>query len=153
MNSKNYEGNYLCQMSSCALSVASAVALNPRPHSVGTRQPLPFTLDRGEKLVDGLPKAFGIRNLLASLSYRGPYALARPPFGRRSLSASIGHEQRLLANITKRVRLWNEMEPFYRRRQFGRLLRVPEFIESESAVAAVPYELRLVWRQPAKGQS
>ncbi|HEX4227441.1 MAG TPA: prenyltransferase/squalene oxidase repeat-containing protein [Bryobacteraceae bacterium] len=43
-----------------------------------------------------------------------PYALARPvlrgSLGEKSLSAS---EQGMLANITKRVSLWNEMEPFY----------------------------------------
>ena len=43
-----------------------------------------------------------------------PYALARPVLrgvlGETSISAP---EQGMLANITKRVSLWNEMEPFY----------------------------------------
>jgi len=43
-----------------------------------------------------------------------PYALARPALrtalGEREVSVN---EQRLLANISKRVRLWNEVEPFY----------------------------------------
>jgi squalene-hopene/tetraprenyl-beta-curcumene cyclase len=43
-----------------------------------------------------------------------PYALGRP-----ALRASLGEqtpsatEQKLLANVTKRVRLWSEVEPFY----------------------------------------
>lgn len=43
-----------------------------------------------------------------------PYALSRP-----ALRASLGEqtpsptEQKLLANVTKRVRLWNQVEPFY----------------------------------------
>src|SRR5580700_5980417 len=43
-----------------------------------------------------------------------PYALSRPALrsalGEQSPSVT---EQKLLANVTKRVRLWSEMEPFY----------------------------------------
>src|SRR5579863_7373578 len=43
-----------------------------------------------------------------------PYALGRPALrsalGEQSPSAT---ELKLLANVTKRVRLWNEVEPFY----------------------------------------
>ena len=40
-----------------------------------------------------------------------PYALARPAL-RAGLPVSA-NEQKLLDNVTKRVRMWNEMEPFY----------------------------------------
>src|SRR2546426_11999963 len=43
-----------------------------------------------------------------------PYAMARPAL--RSALAEKGPsaiEQRLLDNVTKRVRMWNEVEPFY----------------------------------------
>ncbi len=43
-----------------------------------------------------------------------PYAMARPALrqalGEQGLSAT---ETRMLVNVTKRVRLWNELEPFY----------------------------------------
>jgi squalene-hopene/tetraprenyl-beta-curcumene cyclase len=43
-----------------------------------------------------------------------PYALGRPALraalGEQSPSAT---EQKLLANVTKRVRLWSQLEPFY----------------------------------------
>jgi squalene-hopene/tetraprenyl-beta-curcumene cyclase len=44
-----------------------------------------------------------------------PYALSRPAL-RKSLaeSAPSANERRLLDNVTKRVRLWKEVEPFYK---------------------------------------
>ena len=44
-----------------------------------------------------------------------PYALSRPSL-RKSLaeSAPSPNERRLLDNVTKRVRLWKEVEPFYK---------------------------------------
>ena len=44
-----------------------------------------------------------------------PYALSRPSL-RKSLaeSAPSANERRLLDNVTKRVRLWKEVEPFYK---------------------------------------
>ena len=66
-----------------------------------------------------------------------PYAMARP-----SLRAALGEqapspqEQRLLANVTKRVRMWNEVEPFYPDAKRG----VPKTAESrgtESILNAV----------------
>jgi squalene-hopene/tetraprenyl-beta-curcumene cyclase len=66
-----------------------------------------------------------------------PYAMARP-----SLRSALGEqapspqEQRLLANVTKRVRMWNEVEPFYSDAKRG----VPKTVESrgtESILNAV----------------
>ena len=66
-----------------------------------------------------------------------PYAMARP-----SLRSALGEqapspqEQRLLANVTKRVRMWNEVEPFYPDAKRG----VPKTAESrgtESILDAV----------------
>jgi squalene-hopene/tetraprenyl-beta-curcumene cyclase len=44
-----------------------------------------------------------------------PYAISRPAL-RKSLAESSPspNERRLLANVTKRVRLWKEVEPFYK---------------------------------------
>jgi len=56
-----------------------------------------------------------------------PYALSRP-----ALRAALGEqtpsaiEQKLLANVTKRVRMWSEMEPFYSDEKRG----VPKTAES-----------------------
>ena len=66
-----------------------------------------------------------------------PYAMARP-----SLRAALAEqspspqEQRLLANVTKRVRMWKEVEPFYSDEKRG----VPKTVESrgtESVLNAV----------------
>ncbi len=56
-----------------------------------------------------------------------PYALARP-----ALRAALGelapspNERRFLDNVTKRVRIWNEVEPFYNDKAQG----VPKTLES-----------------------
>jgi hypothetical protein len=48
------------------------------------------------------------------LSHLGPYALARPSLDRAlSASSTPAIEQRLLDNVTKRVRLWKEAAPLY----------------------------------------
>jgi squalene-hopene/tetraprenyl-beta-curcumene cyclase len=49
-----------------------------------------------------------------------PYALGRPAL-RSALaeSAPSATEQKLLENVTKRVRLWNEMQPFYSDEKVG----------------------------------
>ncbi len=63
-----------------------------------------------------------------------PYALARPALrtalGEQSPSAT---ELKLLANITKRVRLWNEMEPFYSDEKRG----APKTAESRGTEAVL----------------
>ncbi len=66
-----------------------------------------------------------------------PYAMARPSL-RSALAeqAPSPQEQRLLASVTKRVRLWNEVEPFYPDEKRG----VPKTAESrgtESVLNAV----------------
>jgi squalene-hopene/tetraprenyl-beta-curcumene cyclase len=63
-----------------------------------------------------------------------PYALARP-----ALRAALGEqspsvtERKLLDNITKRVRLWNEVEPFYSDEQRG----APKTAESRGTEAVL----------------
>jgi squalene-hopene/tetraprenyl-beta-curcumene cyclase len=63
-----------------------------------------------------------------------PYALARP-----ALRAALGEqapsatERKLLANITKRVRLWNEVEPFYSDEKRG----APKTAESRGTEAVL----------------
>src|SRR5437879_3545920 len=49
-----------------------------------------------------------------------PYALSRPAL-RAALAegAPSVNEQRLLDNVTKRVRLWKEVEPFYKDEKYG----------------------------------
>lgn len=43
-----------------------------------------------------------------------PYAMSRPALRRALGEQTLSpNEQRLLENVTKRVRLWNEVEPFY----------------------------------------
>jgi squalene-hopene/tetraprenyl-beta-curcumene cyclase len=63
-----------------------------------------------------------------------PYALARPALrgalGEQSLSAV---EQKLLANVAKRVRLWNELEPFYSDEKRG----APKTAESRGTEAVL----------------
>ena len=63
-----------------------------------------------------------------------PYALARPALraalGEQSPSAT---ELKLLANITKRVRLWNEVEPFYSDEKRG----APKTAESRGTEAVL----------------
>jgi|ERR1700722_4530844 squalene-hopene/tetraprenyl-beta-curcumene cyclase len=63
-----------------------------------------------------------------------PYALARPALratlGEQSPSAT---EQKLLANVTKRVRLWNELEPFYSDEKRG----APKTAESRGTEAVL----------------
>jgi squalene-hopene/tetraprenyl-beta-curcumene cyclase len=63
-----------------------------------------------------------------------PYALGRPALrtalGEQSTSAT---ERKLLDNITKRVRLWNEVEPFYSDEQRG----APKTAESRGTEAVL----------------
>jgi squalene-hopene/tetraprenyl-beta-curcumene cyclase len=63
-----------------------------------------------------------------------PYALARPALraalGEQSPSAT---ERKLLANVTKRVRLWNEVEPFYSDEKRG----APKTAESRGTEAVL----------------
>jgi squalene-hopene/tetraprenyl-beta-curcumene cyclase len=63
-----------------------------------------------------------------------PYALSRPALraalGEQSPSAT---ERKLLANVTKRVRLWNEVEPFYSDEKRG----VPKTAESRGTEAVL----------------
>jgi len=63
-----------------------------------------------------------------------PYALGRPALraalGEKSPSAS---EQKLLANVTKRVRLWSELEPFYSDEKRG----APKTAESRGTEAVL----------------
>lgn len=63
-----------------------------------------------------------------------PYALARPalrgPLGEQSPSATEG---KLLANVTKRVRLWSELEPFYSDEKRG----APKTAESRGTEAVL----------------
>jgi squalene-hopene/tetraprenyl-beta-curcumene cyclase len=63
-----------------------------------------------------------------------PYALGRPALraalGEQSPSAT---EQKLLANVTKRVRLWNELEPFYSDEKRG----APKTAESRGTEAVL----------------
>jgi squalene-hopene/tetraprenyl-beta-curcumene cyclase len=63
-----------------------------------------------------------------------PYALARPALraalGEQSPSAT---ERKLLANVTKRVRLWNEVEPFYTDEKRG----APKTAESRGTEAVL----------------
>jgi squalene-hopene/tetraprenyl-beta-curcumene cyclase len=63
-----------------------------------------------------------------------PYALGRPALraalGEQSPSAS---ERKMLADITKRVRLWNEVEPFYSDEQRG----APKTAESRGTEAVL----------------
>jgi squalene-hopene/tetraprenyl-beta-curcumene cyclase len=63
-----------------------------------------------------------------------PYALSRPALraalGEQSPSAT---ERKLLANVTKRVRLWNELEPFYSDKDRG----APKTAESRGTEAVL----------------
>jgi squalene-hopene/tetraprenyl-beta-curcumene cyclase len=63
-----------------------------------------------------------------------PYALGRPALrtalGEQSPSAS---ERKLLANVTKRVRLWNDVEPFYSDEKRG----APKTAESRGTEAVL----------------
>jgi squalene-hopene/tetraprenyl-beta-curcumene cyclase len=63
-----------------------------------------------------------------------PYALGRPALraalGEKSPSAP---EQKLLANVTRRVRLWNELEPFYSDEKRG----APKTAESRGTEAVL----------------
>ncbi|HLJ16800.1 MAG TPA: hypothetical protein VKV15_20060 [Bryobacteraceae bacterium] len=61
-----------------------------------------------------------------------PYALARPAL-RTALSEGMpaAPERKLLENVTKRVRLWNEVEPFYPDKTRG----VPKTAESRGTEA------------------
>src|SRR5438094_3392233 len=49
-----------------------------------------------------------------------PYALARPALGAALAGrAPSAIEQKLLDNVTKRVRLWKEVDPFYKDEKYG----------------------------------
>jgi squalene-hopene/tetraprenyl-beta-curcumene cyclase len=76
-----------------------------------------------------------------------PYALARPTLrgiiGERDLSPA---EQGLLRNVTKRVRLWKEVEPFYPDQTVG----LPKTSESRG-VEAVMNALILATQDASKG--
>lgn len=63
-----------------------------------------------------------------------PYALARPLLRRRLGQPGPGpSEQAMLASIEKRVRLWNEVEPFYLDARYG----AGKAIESRNAEAVL----------------
>ncbi|MCU1294269.1 MAG: hypothetical protein JWP08_3119 [Bryobacterales bacterium] len=72
-----------------------------------------------------------------------PYAL-----GRQSLRGELGEkaasplEDKLVENVTKRVRTWNEVEPFYADAKAG----VPKTVESRGTESILD-ALILVWRE------
>ena len=49
-----------------------------------------------------------------------PYAMSRPVLGKAlAEEAPSENERKLLENVTKRVRLWKELEPFYNDQEYG----------------------------------
>ena len=66
-----------------------------------------------------------------------PYALGRPAL-RSALaeSAPSVNERKLLANVTKRVMLWNDVQPFYSDEKVG-LLKTPQSRGTESILNAL----------------
>ncbi|HEX4771978.1 MAG TPA: hypothetical protein VH351_14160 [Bryobacteraceae bacterium] len=72
-----------------------------------------------------------------------PFALARPALrGALGEQTPSANEIRIIENVTKRVRLWNEVEPFYPDAQRG----VPKTAESRGT-ESILNALILVWSQ------
>lgn len=67
-----------------------------------------------------------------------PYALSRPML-RKKLGEGIqtAYEQKLLDNVTKRVRLWNEVNPFYSDQEYKNGNKTAESRGTESVLNAL----------------
>src|SRR5258708_1470463 len=94
---------------------ASAGAAEPTPSFAWNPTAAAAYLDERETWwMDSQTAARDHETFCISCHTAVPYALARPALrtalGEREASPN---EQRLLAIISKRVRLWNEVEPFY----------------------------------------